>query len=87
MTCWIVIINSVDVGCDYGEMFEREKIGFSAGVEDSKKIVDDILKLYQNTELLTEYANRAKDFGVENYSRKVNTKKYIELFNNIFDKK
>ncbi len=80
MACRRVIINSVDIDCDYGEMFEREKIGFSAGVRDVDKIVDDILNLYYNQDLLNEYANRARQFGVLNYSREVNTKKYIALF-------
>ena len=83
MACRRVVVNSVDEGCDYGEMFEREKIGFSAGVENSDKIVNDILKLYQDKSLLKEYADRAKEFGVANYSRNVNTKKYVELFNKI----
>lgn len=86
MACRRVIINSVDAGCEYGEMFEKEKIGFSAGVEDYTKIVDDILKLYHNPELLNEYANRAKEYGLTNYSRKVNTQKYIKLFKSFSDK-
>lgn len=83
MACRRVIINSVDVGSDYSQMFETEKIGFSAGVEDYEKIADDILKLYRDSDLLSEYANRAKKYGQTYYSRKVNTKKYIELFQNI----
>lgn len=86
MACRRVIINSVDEGCEYGEMFEKEKIGFSAGVGDSKKIAEEIINLYNNPNLLTEYANRAKEYGLNNYSRKVNTKKYIELFKSIKDK-
>lgn len=83
MACRRVIINSVDAGCDYGEMFERGKIGFSAAVDDVDKIVNDILTLYNNPQLLEEYGNRAKQYGFEYYSREVNTKQYIELFKNI----
>lgn len=83
MACRRVIVNSVDEGCDYGEMFEREKIGFSAGTKDADKIADDIVKLYRNPEMLTEYADRARIFGKENYSRSVNTKKYLDLFYNL----
>ena len=83
MACRRVIVNSVDEGCDYGEMFEREQMGFSAGVRNPDKIAGDILKLYHDPKLLNDYADRAKAFGEENYSRKVNTKKYIELFEKI----
>lgn len=86
MACRRVIINSVDVDCEYGKMFETNKIGFSAGVENADKIADDILKLYQNPEVLNEYGNRAKAFGIVNYSRKVNTKKYIDLFMSFVEK-
>lgn len=86
MACRRVIVNSVDVGSDYGEMFERERIGFSAGVYDYDKIADDILTLASNPDMLAEYAERAKTFGAENYSRTVNTKKYIDLFLKTYSK-
>ena len=84
MACGRVIINSVDVGCEYGEMFERENIGFSAGIEDVDKIVDDTLRLYNDHKLLDKMGERAKHYGMINYSRRVNTQKYINLFNDIY---
>ena len=83
MACRRVIVNAVDKGSDYGEMFEREKIGFSADVDDADKLSEDILYLYNNPEVREEYANRAKTFGEKEYSRTVNTKKYLELFERI----
>ncbi len=85
MACRRVIVNSVDEGCDYGEMFERERIGFSAGITDGEKIASDILRLYEDPALRKEYADRAKDFGLREYSRTVNTQKYVELFRQIAD--
>lgn len=86
MACRRVIVNSVDAGSDYGDMFEREKIGFSADITDSEKIAKDILYLYENPEVREEYANRAKIYGEKEYSRTVNTKKYIELFKELGEK-
>jgi len=83
MACRRVIVNSVDKGSDYGDMFEREKMGFSADIEDSDKIANDILYLYENPDVLTAYANRAKEYGAAEYSRTINTKKYVELFEEI----
>ena len=80
MACRRVIVNSVDKGSDYGEMFEREKIGFSADVDEADKIASDIKYLYENSAVREEYANRAKVYGETEYSRTVNTKKYVELF-------
>ena len=80
MACGRVIINSVDKNCEYGKMFETEKIGFSSGTLDSEKIAIDILYLYNNPNIKKEYEARAKKFGMAEYSRAVNTVKYIELF-------
>lgn len=80
MACRRVIVNSVDAGSDYGTMFEREKIGFSADIGDADKIARDILYLYENPDVREEYANRAKVYGEAEYSRTVNTQKYISLF-------
>ncbi|MBQ9162118.1 MAG: glycosyltransferase family 4 protein [Clostridia bacterium] len=83
MACRRVIVNSVDKGSDYGDMFEREKIGFSADIDDVDKISNDILYLYNNPRVLDEYADRAKVYGAAEYSRTINTKKYVELFEEI----
>lgn len=80
MACRRVVVNSVDAGCDYGDEFEREKIGFSADIEDADKIARDILYLYENPTVREEYADRAREYGARAYSRTVNTKKYLELF-------
>ncbi len=80
MACGRVVVNSVDDGCDYGLMFERERIGFSAGTNDAKKLANDIVFLREHPEICFDYGRRAKEFGQSEYSRKVNTKKYIELF-------
>lgn len=83
MACRKPIINAVDYSSDYAQMFEREKIGFSADVDDYDKISRDIIYLYENNEELIAFANRAKEYGILEYSRQVNTKKYVELFKNI----
>lgn len=83
MACRRVIVNSVDAGCDYGAMFEREKMGFSAGVQDGETIAADILALYRDPTLLNAYADRARAFGMKYYSRSVNTKQYVALFSHL----
>lgn len=86
MACRRVIINSVDVNSDYAQMFERERIGFSSDISDDEKIVRDIRFLYENPDIKEEYANRAKEYGRREYSRKVNTIKYLELFKQLINK-
>ncbi len=83
MACRRVIVNSVDEDSDYASMFEREKIGFSSGITDYDKLAKDILFLYQNPDIRKEYADRAAAYGRKEYSRSVNTCKYIELFESL----
>lgn len=80
MACGRVIVNSVDEDSDYYDMFHREKIGFSAGTRDVDKLAKDILYLYENPEERKQYGQRAKAYGQKDYTRKVNTKRYIDLF-------
>jgi len=86
MACRRVIVNSVDAKSDYGKMFEREKMGFSADIDDTDKLASDILFLYKNPKVKEEYGERAKQFGRKEYSRTVNTVKYIKLFEELCEK-
>lgn len=86
MACGRVIVNSVDEDSDYYDMFHREKMGFSAGTKDADKLAKDIRYLYENPEVRNEYGQRAKTYGAEFYSRKVNTKLYLDLFEELAGK-
>ena len=79
MACHRVIINSVDEDSDYFQMFEREQIGVSASNTDPKAVAAGILKMRDNPELREEYAENAKRFSIDFYSRTVNTQKHIDL--------
>lgn len=87
MACGRVIVNSVDDGCDYGQMFEKEKIGFSAGIKDAQKLAEDIAFLRDHPEYRKECGTRAKQYGQQYYSRPVNTEKYISLFRDFTEKR
>ncbi len=86
MACGRVIVNSVDKGSDYYEMFEREKIGLSAGTDEPELLAQHILYYYNNPEEKKASEARAKVYGGKYYSRTYNTAKYIELFKEIVDK-
>ena len=75
-----MVVNSVDEDSDYYDMFHREQIGFSAGTQDAQKLAKDIVYLAEHPEIRKEYGQRAKIYGAAEYSRTVNTKKYVALF-------
>lgn len=80
MACRRVIVNSVESDSDYYHMFNENGIGMSVSNNDHKALADAILKLYRNPETVAVMADKAKAFGEKNYTSTNNTKKFIELF-------
>lgn len=86
MACHRVIVNSVDEDSDYYQMFEREQIGVSASNNDPNAVAAAILKMRDNPELREQYAENAKKFSLDFYSRTVNTQKHIDLLSKMAKK-
>lgn len=80
MSCRRVIVNSVDEWSDYYKMFEREDIGLSASNLDPEAVTNCILKLYNDRDLIEQFANNAQPYGKSFYSRTVNTALYEKLY-------
>lgn len=86
MACRRVVLNSVDDDSDYFKIFNENNIGISVSNSNPDQLVDAILYLYKNPEKIKEMAENAKEYGYKLYSRTVNTKKYIDLFNQVSKK-
>ncbi|HEY5556702.1 glycosyltransferase family 4 protein [Acetobacterium sp.] len=87
MMCNRVIVNSVDSDSEYFKMFSEYDMGISASNDDPKAVADAILELYRDEDERQRMAKNAHEFGEKYYSRTVNTKKFIDLFHLIVDKK
>ena len=85
MACKRPIITSSDVGSAYNEMINNNKIGFAFGSDEYEKASDAILQLFKNPSLCKEMGLNGYKYGHELYSRKCNTRKYIELFSSIYE--
>ena len=83
MACRRVIVNSVDKNSYYFKMFEKNQIGVSVSNKEPKDVANSILKMKNDVKLRNIYANNAKKFAEENFSRTINTKKYEQLFQRI----
>lgn len=83
MACHRVIVNSVDEDSDYFNMFKKNQIGVSASNKKPKDVAKAILEMKNNAELRNNYADNAKKFAEQNFSRSINTKKYELLFERI----
>ncbi|CRK80171.1 glycosyltransferase family 4 protein [Neobacillus massiliamazoniensis] len=80
MACNRAIVNSVDEESDYYRMFNENEMGISAPNDNPRAVADAILDLYNHKEKRDSIAKNGHDFGKKYYSRSVNTKKFIELF-------
>lgn len=83
MACQRVIVNSVDEDSDYFKMFKEKRIGISASNKKPEDVAKAILKMKNDVELRNKYADNAKKFAEQNFSRTINTKKYEQLFQKI----
>lgn len=80
MACNRPIVNSVDKESDYYKMFLENEMGISTSNDNPNEVANAILDLYKDKEKREHLANNGHNFGEQYYSRKVNTKKFIELF-------
>lgn len=83
MACHRVIVNSVDVDSNYYKMFENNQIGISASNKNPMDVANAILLIKNNDNLRMKFADNAKEFAKKYYSRKINTKKYENLYKKI----
>ncbi|ETT72290.1 group 1 glycosyl transferase [Paenibacillus sp. FSL R7-277] len=83
MACHRAIVNSVEPNSEYYSMFNDNEIGVSVSNSDHKQLAEVILDLYLNPEKVKKMADKAKVFGENNYSSTRNTKKFIDILNEL----
>lgn len=81
MACNRAIINSVDEDSDYYRIFNENEIGVSVSNIDSDGVAKAIVDLYEQKDKRDKYARIGREFGKKYYSRSVNTKKFVDVFN------
>lgn len=87
MACNRTVINSVDEDSDYYRMFNENKIGISVPNNSPKEVTEAIISLYEDKDKRLRFEKNAYNFGKIYYSRSRNTKKFIEIFNEMTEGK
>lgn len=87
MACNRAIVNSVDEDSDYYRIFNENEIGICASNKDSEEVKKAIIELFEDKDKRDRYAKNGQEFAERYYSRFVNTKKFIDIFNNISNDK
>lgn len=86
MACNRAIVNSVDEDSDYYRIFNENEIGISVSNNNPVAVAEAVVHLYEDKNKREKYASNGKVFGQKYYSRKVNTEKFVKLFNEIIAK-
>lgn len=87
MACNRVIINSVDIDSDYARVFNENDIGISVDVGDYDKLAEKIKCLYKSPDALQRMAVNANEYCHKHYSSDNNTRKYMDIFDEIGENK
>ena len=83
MACKRPIITTSDQESYYNEMINKYEIGFAFGTEQIQEVADAILYLKLNRNERIARGENGYKYGEKLYSRSVNMRKYIDLFNEV----
>lgn len=87
MACNRVIISSVDIDSQYARMFMENDIGECVNIGDYDKLAQIIKDLRNSPQELERISANANRFAVEHFSSKANTRKYMDIFDEIGKRK
>ena len=79
-----VILNSVEQS-DYTDLFEKYDMGENVTDHNAHSLAQAILKLYHDRERCAVIGENACRYAHDNYSRKKNTAKFIELIRSTYE--
>ena len=86
MACKRPIITSVEGNSHYAKMFSEYNMGVAVDIFDNDKLAAEIVRLYENPELMKEMAENAYVYGQENYSSTAGTRKLMDIFESVAKK-
>ncbi len=84
MACKKPVISTSDKDSLYIKMINDNGFGFGFGDKDYNDVANSIIYLKNNPDVCETMGEKGYDFGHEIYSRRYNTKKYIELFHSLW---
>ncbi len=87
MACNRVIVNSVELNSRYAKMFEENDMGIAVDIFDYDGLAQAVRDLYHSPETVARMAENAHKYGAENYSSTISTRKYMDIFDKIGNKK
>ena len=87
MACNRVIVNSVDIDSHYARTFTENDMGICVNIGDYDLLAEKIKLLYHSPEERQRMAQNAKVYCAKHFSSVVNTRKYMDVFDELGKKK
>lgn len=87
MACKRVIVNSVEINSDYAQMFIKNHIGVAVDSCDYDTMAQQIIRLYKSPQEANRISQNAFEYCQKHFSSTVNTRKYMDIFDEIGKKK
>ena len=87
MACKRPIVTTSDEGSDYNNMINSNNIGFAFSTESPEKVAESIVYLKNNPEIVRQMGVQGYEFGHDLYSRRSNMNLYLDLFNEISNRR
>ncbi len=87
MACKRVIVNSVELESEYAQMFIKNDIGIAVNHDDYDSMAQQIIKLYKSPQEAERISRNALDYCKKHFSSNINTRKYMDIFDEIGEKK
>lgn len=79
MSCGSPVLALVDKDSEIEKIIKENKIGVALEHGSAEKLAEAILYCYERKGELGEWGKNARNFALENYSRKTQTRKYYEV--------
>ena len=79
MSCSKPVLALVDENSELEKVINENKLGVAIEHGDAIRLAKAITTCYENKEELEKWGKNAREFAVNNFSRKVQTKKYYDI--------
>ena len=87
MACKRPIVTTSDEGSDYNNMINTNNIGFAYSTDSPEKVAESIVYLKNNPDKVRLMGDQGYEFGHDLYSRRSNMNLYLDLFNEISNRR
>ena len=85
MSAGTPVIANYDEDTDLERLVKDNALGVFSAADDSEQMATCIIEMYNNRELCAEYGRNARQYIIDNVSKKKSTKKYVDVITEVVE--